>query len=306
MKKNRGKFYQIMIITSLSSRIRKINIPRFILPLSLSFVLLFLSYTAFISIKFIDTNKTNDELEELKLKNRSQKVQLLLLAEKISDLEAYMNKIKRMDHKLRAIFNIEPLTEDRQILGVGGPSPDDLSLIGNLDRDQKIITRKMHYDLETLQQESSWVETSLHELQEFFEDQKSILSSTPSIKPTQGWLTSGFGYRICPFTGLKMFHKGMDIAASTGTPVIAPADGVVIWIGRKGNYGKMLVIDHGYGYTSRYGHTSRIITSLGERVKRGQKIAEVGNTGRSTGPHLHYEVRVKGVPTDPRKFVLVE
>jgi murein DD-endopeptidase MepM/ murein hydrolase activator NlpD len=99
-------------------------------------------------------------------------------------------------------------------------------------------------------------------------------------------------------------HKGLDFAAMIGTPIYAPADGVVSYAGREGGYGKIVSIDHGYGIVTRYAHNSRLLVKTGERVKRWQKIAEVGSTGRSSGPHLHYEVRVNGVPVDPENYIL--
>ena len=142
------------------------------------------------------------------------------------------------------------------------------------------------------------------ELVEYLEDQKSLLASTPSIWPVRGWLTSTFGYRTSPFTGRREMHKGLDIATRSGTPIIAPADGLVVFSGREGGFGNMIVIDHGYGITTRYGHCSALDAKLGQKIKRGDVIARVGNTGRSTGPHVHYEVAVNGVPVNPSRYIL--
>jgi murein DD-endopeptidase MepM/ murein hydrolase activator NlpD len=117
-------------------------------------------------------------------------------------------------------------------------------------------------------------------------------------------VTSDFGTRIDPYTAERKMHQGMDIATPHGQTVYTPSDGTVVFIGLEGGYGKVLVIDHGYGVKTRYGHLSEITVHLGDRVKRGDKVAQVGNTGRSTGPHLHYEVRVNGIPENPRKFIL--
>jgi murein DD-endopeptidase MepM/ murein hydrolase activator NlpD len=117
-------------------------------------------------------------------------------------------------------------------------------------------------------------------------------------------VTSDFGYRRSPFTLASDFHKGIDIAAAWGTPVAAPADGVVKFAGYKGGYGKMVVIDHGFGVVTKYGHTSEIFVREGDKIKRGSKIALVGNTGHSTGPHLHYEIQSDGLPVDPMQYIL--
>jgi murein DD-endopeptidase MepM/ murein hydrolase activator NlpD len=119
-----------------------------------------------------------------------------------------------------------------------------------------------------------------------------------------GWVTSNFGYRTSPFTGRREFHRGLDIATRSGTPILAPADGVVIFAGPKRLSGNMIIIDHGHGMTTNYGHIKQAHKKKGERVKRGDVIAEVGNTGRSTGPHLHYEVLLNGVSVNPEKYIL--
>jgi murein DD-endopeptidase MepM/ murein hydrolase activator NlpD len=141
-------------------------------------------------------------------------------------------------------------------------------------------------------------------LMEFFQDQKTLLVSTPSIWPVKGWVTSGFGSRKSPFTGQAVMHEGLDIATKTGTPIMAPADGVVAFSGIKGSFGRVLVIDHGYGYTTFYGHCSALDKKVGDKVKRGDIIAYVGSSGQTTGPHLHYEVRANGVCTNPTKYIL--
>ena len=149
-------------------------------------------------------------------------------------------------------------------------------------------------------------ESESRELKSYFEDQQALLASAPSIWPVRGWVTSDFSVRLDPFTGERVTHEGMDIATSLGTAVRAPADGTVVFAGIEGGYGHVLVLDHGYGLKTRYGHLSRIDVKIGDKVHRGDLIAAVGNTGRSTGPHLHYEVRVNGIPDNPRKFILEE
>jgi len=143
-------------------------------------------------------------------------------------------------------------------------------------------------------------------LKSYFEDQQALLASAPSIWPVRGWVTSDFSVRLDPYTGERVMHEGLDIATAMGTPVRAPADGTVVFNGVEGGYGHVLVLDHGYGLKSRYGHLSRIDVKVGQKVHRGDYVAAVGNSGRSTGPHLHYEVRVNGVADNPRKFILEE
>ena len=144
---------------------------------------------------------------------------------------------------------------------------------------------------------------SLARLLDQLEDKQDKLASSPSIWPSKGWLTSRFGPRVSPFTGRRQMHAGLDIAAAKGTPIVAPARGRATFVGNKGPLGRALVIDHGFGVKTTYGHTSEIFVKAGETVERGQKIAAIGNSGRSTGPHLHYVVEVNGAPRNPLDYI---
>lgn len=148
------------------------------------------------------------------------------------------------------------------------------------------------------------LQSEIEEVYEHQEDKIQFLNATPNLIPVDGWLTSGFGIRKSPQgIGSKM-HYGIDIAAPIGTPIAAPADGVVILSGVKGGYGKKIVLDHGYGVSTVFAHASELFVNEGDQIKRGQLIAAVGSTGASTGPHLHYEVHVDGIPLDPLNFII--
>ena len=134
-------------------------------------------------------------------------------------------------------------------------------------------------------------------------DKRQRLISMPSIWPAKGWLTSRYGARVSPFTGKRQMHAGIDIAAASGTSIYAPARGRVTFSGRKGPLGNTVVLDHGFGVKTVYGHTKEIHVSTGETVERGQEIAAIGSTGRSTGPHLHYVVEVDGKTADPLNYI---
>jgi murein DD-endopeptidase MepM/ murein hydrolase activator NlpD len=130
------------------------------------------------------------------------------------------------------------------------------------------------------------------------------LASTPSIWPTDGWVTSGFGWRISPFTGRRQFHSGLDISADVGTDIVAAARGRVVFAGTKGALGRTVMVDHGFGLRTLYGHASVVHVHVGDLVERGQRLAAVGSSGRSTGPHLHYGVSLQGRNVDPTNYVL--
>src|SRR5207248_1480717 len=136
--------------------------------------------------------------------------------------------------------------------------------------------------LDKLSAEATRQEQSLQELQAYFQDQKSLLASTPSVWPVRGWVTSDFGTRLDPYTSERVMHAGLDIAGPHGKEVISPSDGTVVFAGLEGGYGNVLVIDHGYGIKTRYGHLAALRVKAGQKVKRGETIAALGNTGRST------------------------
>ncbi len=146
-------------------------------------------------------------------------------------------------------------------------------------------------------------ERSLAELADRLDSKRTHLAATPAIWPTKGWLTSRFGTRISPFTNQKQFHAGIDIAGERGTDVVAPAQGKVVFSGNRGPLGKSIIIDHGYGVRTQYGHGDDLYVKTGETVQRGQRIATLGNSGRSTGPHLHYVVEVKGKAVNPLDYI---
>lgn len=160
------------------------------------------------------------------------------------------------------------------------------------------------YKYNNVKSQAQSLESKMHGLDQYLLDKTSILRSTPTLLPTKGWITSYFGHRISPTAGVRKMHEGLDVGASYGTPIIAPADGVVTFAGNKAGFGLFVQIDHGYGIETIYAHSQKIIAKNGQKVKRGDLIAKVGSSGYSTGPHLHYEVRVNGIAVDPMYFVL--
>jgi len=148
------------------------------------------------------------------------------------------------------------------------------------------------------------IEGNIHELDQHLLDKESFLNSTPTILPAEGWITSYYGQRISPYLGKLKMHEGLDVGAPYGTHVNAPADGIITFSGMKAGFGKFVQIDHGYGIETIYAHNQNLYVKPGQKVKRGALLAAVGNTGHSTGPHLHYEVRVNGIAVDPLYFIL--
>jgi murein DD-endopeptidase MepM/ murein hydrolase activator NlpD len=248
------------------------------------------------------------ENRALRDENVALQAQLKGFRERIEHMASTLERVERFDQKLRAVTL---LSDPQRNLALGptametkgtppGNSASEFTATNVSPESPKTLAAK----LETLSGEASRSEQSLEQLQTYFLEQKSLLASTPSVWPAKGWITSDFGTRTDPYTAERVMHEGLDIAAPHGKDVTAPADGTVIFAGLEGSYGNVLVIDHGYGVKTRYGHLSKVAVHPGDHVHRGDTIGAVGNTGRSTGPHLHYEVRVNGLPENPRKFIL--
>ena len=299
-----SKKFTILVFPRGLHKVRKITVSQ-----GGMFTLLFLIFMLLLSISWFTTDYIKiknkiPELQYLKKENRFQKTHIIALSKKINHINQHMAKLQEFEHKLRIMTNLEPSKQQDQLLAVGGSNTPTLASGYQLEEVHKGLIQQMHKSLENLETKTSIASISQSQLNDFLKEQKSILACTPSIRPTDGWFSSGFGYRISPFTNRREFHKGIDIATRIGTPVIAPADGLVVHAGKEGNFGKMIAINHGYNVKTRYGHLNKYRIKNGQYVKRGQIIGEVGNSGRCTGPHLHYEVLLNGVPVNPIRFIL--
>ncbi len=238
--------------------------------------------------------------ENLKLKNKiaGYEAQIISINEKVAG-------VLELEDKVRNLASYGTSDKSNKQLAVGGKEVDvlqDLSKVS--ERKDKRFFEGLNTTLSNLGMEIEQRAVSLSELADFLEEQKLMLSSTPTIWPVKGWISSGFGYRISPFTGRRVFHEGLDIATKYDVPVQAAAKGIVVFSGRKAGYGKTIIIDHGYGYITKYGHNNSLTVKAGDKVNKGDHIAMVGSTGRSTGPHVHYEVLVNGIPVNPLKFIV--
>ncbi len=233
-----------------------------------------------------------------------QRLQIQTFADEINALKDKLIKLSQFEKKIRVIANLETVDEKNNLFGVGGAAPEDLDPQLELHEGHESLIREMHQQINDLQSASLGQSDRFDTLKDKLEEQRNLLASTPAIRPTTGWISSHFGRRTSPFTGRKEFHKGMDIANHKGTAIVATADGVVTFVGTKNNMGKVIVIDHGHGMITRFAHLSDTLKRRGDKVKRGDIIAQMGSTGRSTGPHLHYEVHLNGVPVNPEKYIL--
>jgi len=305
----------------------------------IGFLGLMLVGTAFVD--YVSLLLTSNENHKLVAENSALRKQFDSVEEKLSSLEAGVERIQNFTKKLKLITNVDD--EDRtlklalsQIPRQGEAVPVEENDAGPTDRQpsgeflikdplagEKIPADEASGELATKEdsvkdyaslsiridravKQSQLREQGLLQVWDSLSERQSLLSSTPSIKPARGWYTSRFGYRVDPLNGKTEMHAGLDIAAPPGSPVFAPADGVVSHVGYEPGYGKLVSIDHGYGVITRFAHNSRIYVEQGQKIRRWEVISAVGSTGHSTGAHVHYEVRIHGLPVDPMNYILDE
>jgi murein DD-endopeptidase MepM/ murein hydrolase activator NlpD len=296
MKKN--KYFTIMILPGHASKVRRYTFPKILLRYLgyLSLVVLFVSI--YLLYNYVDMKGKVWELDSLRKEAESQRIMIQSFASGLVDVKKQMERIRAMDLKLKH------LTGSYRRSGQGG-SPATGERLKDLGATkQEGDLKQIHNELNILKEEASGRETSLQRLLEFFDGYRYRKSSSPSLWPVKGLITSSFGYRESPFSGNKEFHSGIDISCAIGTSVLAPADGFVSYIGYNEGLGRFLELDHGYGITTIYGHLSKTAVEVGKKVTRGQVIGHCGSSGTTTGPHLHYEVRLHGAPINPFKFIL--
>ena len=303
------KKYRVFFVTSDSSEVKQIKLSMLRKGfLTLLAILLIIAASAHFLVSSLGSNKSNKELtaevQRLRKENQAQKFHIQRFSDQLTLLNQQMEKLQHLHAKLKIMANIDLQEQGDVSIAAGGPQPKEPEMSAFLEKSLKQQIHRIHWEIEELQMQALLQERNAYKVEKFFDSQRSLLASTPAIWPVHGWITSAFGHRHSPFTGNVQLHEGLDIAARHGTPVKATADGMVIYSGWKSEYGKTITLDHGYGYQTRYAHLSKLHVKNGKRVKRGDILGNIGNTGRSTGPHLHYEVKVKGLPVDPKKYIL--
>jgi murein DD-endopeptidase MepM/ murein hydrolase activator NlpD len=273
----------------------------------------------------------NAELADLRVEAFEQREQIALFRNRLDQVDGQLARVVELERKVRIIANLPgtagvggedlvelvPAGEGEVTLpfgvpldrvppsseahgGQGGGTP-----ISEQGRESAtaIFFEKLDDKAIVLAEGAEIRADSLKVLLGQLDDKRERLVSMPSVWPSKGWLTSRFGARVSPFTGRRQMHNGIDIAAANGTPIYAPARGRVIFAGRKGPLGNALVLDHGFGVKTVYGHAKEILVATGDTVERGDEVASIGSSGRSTGPHLHYVVEVKGKPRNPLDYI---
>jgi murein DD-endopeptidase MepM/ murein hydrolase activator NlpD len=261
-------------------------------------VIIIFSFAYFLSDIIYQT-----ELSHMR-KNNSRLVSTVYdLKTRLELVESELNTLVEKDRALRTYADIPAIDQDIRKLGIGGKRGLNVEELDNLLPQSDVKISDLVNDLDKLSRAMKLEKLSYEIIYDAFKNRSDQIRSTPSIRPVNsGYITDGFGYRKDPFSERREFHYGIDIAAPIGTPVYATADGVVSGTETSRGYGKVVKIDHGFGYSTVYAHLSKYLVKRGEVVTKGQKIAEVGITGRTTGPHLHYEVRQFGVHKNPLDY----
>ena len=238
--------------------------------------------------------------------NKRLKSQYGVMSARLEELLTVMDKMeKRDDNFYRVMMQLEPVSDAQRLSGLDYENRynqlsklSDSRLVEQLSNRMNLLEKKIYSQLQ-----------SFDMLQEALSSQQDRLAHIPSVLPiniADYTMSSGYGYRVDPIYGASKFHEGLDFAASQGTDVFATGDGIVKVAGREKGYGNCIDIEHGYNYLTRYAHLSEVLVRQGEEVKRGQLIGKVGSTGKSTGPHLHYEVRYKGMPQNPVNYYFMD
>jgi murein DD-endopeptidase MepM/ murein hydrolase activator NlpD len=297
--------YTLVLLTGNTPRGRQFHVTDFGLRAALLSALLTVLALGYLGYHFLVFQVDYRELAELRETVQAQEemaAQLQTVAEELNRLRSFDTQIRRL-----AGMDTSPAAPSGSPPAVGGGTLELTKALKEEEQaSQAQLLARLYQDLERLEREMALRAESLQAVTAYLTKQKDRLIATPALWPVEGYVTSKFGPRTSPFTGQPQHHTGIDIAAPPGTPIRAPADGIVTFAGTLPGYGNAVVLTHGFGFKTFYGHNQRNQVSKGQTVTRNQVIAFVGNTGYSTGAHLHYEVLLNDQPHDPLKYVVDE
>jgi murein DD-endopeptidase MepM/ murein hydrolase activator NlpD len=306
MRKRAERRWTVMVVPHGSGSSRAVEVSHTVVKALTGIAAVLVLTIAILGIAAVARGINVTRNRALLRENRVLADEIQRMRERLSGLRDTLNVIGQREQELRLLAGLNTIDPSVQQAGIGGPSGswserDTLSALGGSG--QQALAARM--DVDMLIRRANILVRSVSEARDSLHSHQARFAATPSIMPTKGWLSSAFAAeRDHPILHLARPHEGIDVAAPMGAEIEAPAAGVVQDIRWAEGYGNLLTLDHGYGLVTRYAHCSKILVVRGQRVKRGQKIALVGSTGLSTGPHVHYEVWVNGKAVDPKKFVL--
>jgi murein DD-endopeptidase MepM/ murein hydrolase activator NlpD len=296
-------FFTLMIIPRRKSTVKKISLSRSLVRgLFIGSVFAAL-LTLYIIYDYTGIKRDKAELARLRVQTQRQSQQIQDFALKVDEFADRMEELKQLDKKLRILADYQTGRDKKILLGIGGSNSEKVRIRDFDNQDQDKLISEMRQGIGKLNDDANIREKSFSELLSFLREQKSVLASTPIIWPVKGWVTSEFGTRESPFSSGAELHKGLDIATRMGKEVVATADGFITEAGYQTDDGNIVKIDHGRGFSTAYAHLSKIAVTQGMRIKRGDLVGFVGDSGRSTGFHLHYAVYINNVPVNPRRYL---
>lgn len=299
----KSSYYYYTLTSERESGVQQWHFQRKKLLSVAGIAVVFISLILFLSADALSTILYKAKIQDIN-KNYSHLTKTLTqLQTQLQDVTGQISEIEEKDKAIRTYANLPKIDSGIQKLGIGGMRVGANSELDRLKPDVKTRISELEMDMGELSRRVKMELASYNTMVDKVKDYSDQLQSIPSIRPVQeGYLGSGYGYRKDPFNEKVRFHYGQDFAVNTGTRIYSPADGIVKYASRQGGYGKVIKLDHGNGYRTLYAHLSKIKVKRGEEIKRGDLIGISGNTGRSAGPHLHYEVHRYGAPQNPLDY----
>lgn len=299
--------WTLLIVPDGDEGVRQFRVSRDVARFVFGGSLLLLAVLVTFSTGFFVQESHRQRAERLSAQNQELVAEVGQIRERLGSLQVALTDLSQKDEKFRLIAGLEPLDEEIRQAGIGGPGTQTLQSrpLYGLDPSVARVTFDASMDVDAMIRRANVLSASWTEAMDSIRIRHALLRSTPSIYPTNGYVSSGFSRsRMHPILNRARPHEGLDIAAPAGTPIRTSANGVVSFAGRRGAYGQVVEVDHGFGYKTRYAHMSKALVRRGQRIERGELIGEVGTTGLSTAPHLHYEVLVDGRAQNPALYIL--
>ena len=314
------KAYTILIFSQKAAEVKRFILSPLALKIGAVLLGLIVAISAVIIYDYVIYKQKVTELKSLRAEAEAQQEEIRSFQEKITLLEGQLDKLREMEKQVEIdLKEVTELSKEKKNAAVlpkkktsnktkeSGLAREIIippeEIISLLEQERPRLVSRLHLDLGELQKKAFQREQNLKDLKEFLQAQKSILLATPSLWPVIGRISSQYGESRPTSSGGNRAHKGLDICVPSGTPVGASADGTVSFSGTEAEYGRLVCIDHGHAFSTAYGHLDRIHVQAGEKVNKGQIIGTAGLSGNSTGPHVHFEVRIQNNPVNPARFL---
>ncbi|MCP5052994.1 MAG: M23 family metallopeptidase [bacterium] len=310
-RQEKNKNYSIIVVGGPTSTNKEFVISSKLIKNSIAAFVVLLLVFGFIIFDYLTISFDKEKMRRLERDNTNKEETIATLSEDINEIISKLRKMSVFKERISVAMGLTSPDALKEVGRGGGPTSGTIdNLSGNIEvpgiqlKEPANTNDTILEKAKKFRNEAQRIEGTLKFVEDVMEKQKVRLASTPAIWPTKGYLTDPLGVRTHPLTGKRSLHSGQDIATQYGNKVIAPANGVVLVSENRTYYGNLIIIDHGFGYTTRYGHLASFKVKEGDRVKRGQVIGFVGNSGRSSAAHLHYEVRYFGKPQNPMNFII--